>query len=1623
MNRKKPLIPVNVQKNLLEVNVKFIEKKFSVKHLSRVADILNTTILSQTDEPHPRRIVFDLSRLEWVGHEELVFLSGFFHHLFLNEYNFYIKLKNKRPPNKRKALLLLQLWDNWEIYSFVPLNSQGFRKFDQYFDIDDRYISFLKKKILKHKKKKDYLYEKRIYGFTNITPFFPFEILPRVDEKLLTQELEKVHLLDEQTELLLSKHHSEKPFLNKSLSLIISKELFENSIEHAFLKQGAPTECYFGISLKNKISDDENDLKSINWINKSNFADESIEETINFFFRNGEYLNRSFLQYTFLDFGQGISKTLKDNYLESGKNSNHTIAFNQQHQFQNEDTKILEYAFNYSSSRHPIDEKILNRENIPRGLFDLLSIVRRYRGLIIARSNYGKVLFDFSGGESVIDSIRYFDSGEKTFFPGTIITLFIPESLNDISLKSIKPETFINNSDSWQQTHYLSIQKVRKDAEDILVSIPNQGEYKEKIYNIVFSQISDFLDRRQTENSIIYFDFSDSRLDFRIFRKILLFLASDYRINTNTNAIVLNPPDIEIVKQIQYEILILEDIKKLTFHPLPCIFTKSNFELSEVVWLGLKDKSDEVVLNKLFLYETHSFRKDDFENPDNILGNLFSFDPLGNLISDLREYGHTSIEIFTIRNTLSAENTYYLCAGNYYQSQFISFLETLQDDEYCDFIATLLVKQLSKEEIFKKINIILSITLSSQLLAKSVLKKIKERHPERYRKIDFVRLSNYNSFESEEYFKNISSKDNVLLICDVISTGYLVHKLKLILEKENAHLLGLSAIVDTRIKNDENTQVKCYFEEIEDLTINTLYDLPIKKLKRGQIEDFNECEIIRINPITNSVNSLSKKKSYTHKIIYSDPANVFELYPELIKYLKIGCFHYNNVFHSYYFDTHKLLRSDLGEKLLMDLIEQLSSDKSVAIDQMDYLFYPIYSGVEVIEHDVYKKSIFKKHTLKVFPLARFITPYGWRFSFPPKFLNKKTSKKHIFIIDDGSVSGATITQMIDELCFLDIKSITFLSIFGRLEDYQREFFSRIEMASSKNPSHPIPVKIFFGITWNIPVYTLGVKNPFYKEKEDLKKLTASTIIPPFIKPIIEKRLIELEFHHPSRISEKYFNKDLSYLPKIKGKMDSIPLKEIYIVRDAIGKIAGYRFYSEYFIFFDNFINFYNKKEFSEKRYKRIELLLSVLIHEPHLSEKLREILPDVFEKLVEFINLIVIKKKIKVSDLIYEWPNQSIMRLFFILNQFNLSTVIKSKLKDVFKFCETDITKKSYGVLFYYLIKEIPTSTQESDILEYAGDIEVSIQLLINEPGDISKDTLLLIKQFSSYLRSNPYIHKQIDESASLKALESFFLNEQNIVNHNDCLNSQFGRLKAAVDNCEQCLYSNSDMSDEIVKIKKEWDDIIIKIEVFLKYMAGLEPFSQMFFKGKIFNISHKNEFSIHSIRNEMNKILFSKRDSWNHDTIKSVSHYIDYLIRYLVEDSSDFVSLFTAYKTKIVDLWFDMKNDFSISNKELDFIDNTAISISDAIVELPYVLLKNEIFGKIFTNFRHASKEKPIRFGWSRTENKITLIIINTINKEQNSENGKPDMKSIKGYFNFSYHSEHKDDDFIQTLHFGSIS
>ncbi len=117
----------------------------------------------------------------------------------------------------------------------------------------------------------------------------------------------------------------------------------------------------------------------------------------------------------------------------------------------------------------------------------------------------------------------------------------------------------------------------------------------------------------------------------------------------------------------------------------------------------------------------------------------------------------------------------------------------------------------------------------------------------------------------------------------------------------------------------------------------------------------------------------------------------------------------------------------------------------------------MFSAIETMMNNKLKDILSNYPNFHNFPLPRIDTPKGWRFTFPPKLLNAKGwnfTKRNILIIDDGSCSGDTILQMIDSIAMIEVNKIVVVSIIARLEDFQREFFSRLSSIKGYKKYNP-----------------------------------------------------------------------------------------------------------------------------------------------------------------------------------------------------------------------------------------------------------------------------------------------------------------------------------------------------------------------------------------------------------------------------------------------------------------------------------------------------------------------------------------------------------------------------------------
>ncbi|MES2559405.1 MAG: phosphoribosyltransferase [Bacteroidota bacterium] len=1375
-------------------------------------------------------VIFNLKKIEWLSLEEITFLFGWFRQVKLNNKNLRnlrVELPTttqsepeifpdeeiKKETIKRRRTRLISLWDNWKIYEKCGL-------LESQMNVTNDINKYVGKNDLEDN------------NWHKIIPFFaiPINDYENIDElrELIKIDVENKFNLQEHVLSILTLHTSNSAFENKSLSNIITTELFLNVIHHSFPKDfEGKKECYFAIALRNKISiskyisdklrsgislSEKEAIKRIEFIQEQNAIKERPTDERPFFQtkENGKttYKNDSFIEFTFTDFGQGIPITLKEKYFEEINNPVqkeylqkqlrpvHFLSKEEQEkQGINEDSLILEYAFLLHASRFPFEEQLKINQYVPRGLYFLVDIVKSYKGMVVVRSNKGKLVYDFSKNQdSPKDSLISKDLEKDTNYHGTLISIYLPaeKKAGDTKLNAIQRVLYHKDTKRKRENKYVSVIELQREA---VHKFKYDNGFKEpdlfETYNAVFKAIDKTIDKLSESPCTLYFDFAGTDSSV-VDHKLFYHLTNSPKINSNTSVVILNPPDKGVLLSVQQSIIASKDF---ICRPIPCIFSNT-----ETIWIGIKNWEDEKSLNELLQYLESQNTKaiSDFNDPISLLGNVIKID----WVDKARTYGnvglsmlsHEELEDSELKLSITLPNKYftnvevpaqfikeileknetnkvllkddnkvYWTSGGYYQNEFIRFIEKLYEinissneiESENDFwfgreVAAYLINKF--EYITDKsleFDYIVSVTLSSQLLANSVRDtycKLKGIQNEK-EKPTIVRLANYYEFTTEKAFKKIKTNKRVLIVNDVISTGKLNMDIyKNLVDSKSANVIGVFSIVDSR---------QPQFDEAKDLIkyeVEPHYKTEIDKktiwLLRYPIDKFianprkKAVDIVSIDPVINTPNTMKYERSDISRITFTDSPNSRFKTKEFLDKIQneenlwVGHLHHNVAHHSYFFKLHEWFRSDDGKKIIKFLVDEIrknsndlhhtnknssknrtvittiqdilksnefhftESDSPVKAqyekvlkelkslsgkveqlglpvynEKIDIIFYPMFSGAEVLtKADCRQIFGFEKPTdFILFPLGRVDTPKGWRFTFPPKILNEITKKfKNVFIIDDGTCTGDTLVQMIDSIAFLNVDRINVLSVVGRLDDFQREFFTRLDSikiihereddkSSKFPPNRIIPLSIYFGAHFHIQVYPISSDNcPFCEEikslEADAEKLLKYPLQP--VTEFIEKRKSEIQIFETDGLRFEDYQEETD--KKYEGLPDYLPMdidkKLLFLYRDKIGKLATYRTFKEYLVDFEN---------------DNLEIWIAVILHEPKLLKTIEQLLPSLKGNLLEFIkeqfNLL---KKNKIKPLNYRWKKSELIRFLILMEKnvlFNcecLKKVISREFQD-----------------------------------------------------------------------------------------------------------------------------------------------------------------------------------------------------------------------------------------------------------------------------------------------------------------------------------------------------------------------
>ena len=644
-------------------------KKYTAQNFEEILEVYWER--SQSDQYD--LVVFDLRELEWIALEEITFLFGWFRQLLIKGQQIKILLPDYYGDYK-KHNSLKNLWGKWKIYSFyydlVPKPSI----LEDYFTVDEHVNNIIKDQV-----RKSQFDQENIDDDITVVPFqhlsaYGYGNVRSIDD-LIVNKIHKPLNLSKQVYDVLRKHTDISAKDNLLLSKIVTNELFLNALHHAFqTNQNSLNECYFAIALKRKFTI-ENIIKSedsrkvfeqqktfgnfhetspskiakttekdaaekmdflLKTVLPNGYENERISETLDFFQSKNssdyKYKNETYIEFTFLDFGQGIPTSLRQFYLNDiADNRKKEMIFsdlNELHFLQNEDTRVLEYAFLINSSRDPFDLEYQVEYEIPRGLYYLLDVVRRHGGLIVARSRYGKIIYNFSNSIGHIKDAVIYTENDNIIgdFHGTMITIVIPASQDFQKTRGavlppyIIPDQILNR----ESYYYTLIELVTEVEREVNTNnIPLQVLYKG-----VFDKITDIFFKHKSTPSLILFDFSGLDI-LPLKHKLLFYFASSPNVNRQTSAVLLNFSDTDIIDDVRSSIkykLKNSQGANYIYKPVPIINSDD-----EIYWLAVPNEDDEKLLTELLQYEDHHLSKGDLHDFDNYKGSFFSIDKFGNI--------------------------------------------------------------------------------------------------------------------------------------------------------------------------------------------------------------------------------------------------------------------------------------------------------------------------------------------------------------------------------------------------------------------------------------------------------------------------------------------------------------------------------------------------------------------------------------------------------------------------------------------------------------------------------------------------------------------------------------------------------------------------------------------------------------------------------------------------------------------------------------------------------------------------------------------------------------------------------------------------------------------------------
>lgn len=986
-----------------------------------------------------------------------------------------------------------------------------------------------------------------------------------------------------------------------------------------------------------------------------------------------------------------------------------------------------------------------------------------------------------------------------------------------------------------------------------------------------------------------------------------------------------------------------------------------------------------------------------------------------------------SVEELLQKCLIQRAGSYFLCSGNYYQEKIFQVSDVLNDDDDCSFLCTSLFDKLSEKMPHIDQCLFLSISSNGHKMLKKLIEIGRIKTEATYL------FDNYYTFTREDQFEKLPQRKNFVLLCDVISTGFLVNVVQNKLKKRKSELTAVGVVVNSLTKDPSSRRID---KKLIQSGLIYLHKPDIPKIFPQEMWEKMKNErigIVRTNPYTNSIISEDRPTENDNAIIIDDNEEFLGLINK--DCLKVGFFKFNTNIHSYFFDMDKLL-SDA--EVAQGLLKRIFRDKKFPDTRdIDVLFYPQTSAIKYISPDFIRAELLNNPNLKIYELERLSTPEGWIFLPSHERIVEYCKGKKALILDDGSSSGGSIIQIIDTLAAMDVSEILLLSIIGRINSYKRDFFTGIKTINING--NPIKLNIVFGSHWHIPTFFID-NSPLRDEKEWLKEVGSLPNLPMKIKKITEHVLIELEAKEVVQGGSAFIK-------------NTIPVDELILVRERVGKISSYTFHARDFDFFQRIINDYYCSDARTEKYRELELLCLVFIHEPPLLKKARFIIPDMLRVMQDFVSRIVLNQpgmlrhhSINRKNLCFEWSGHNLLHLFFlcfdpeqlveILNAKKLNYVIKS-------FCKKE---PEVNYLLYRMLRYFPINRKESAEKNMVGSFRKILGAVSDdfEEDNDKKNSYGNLKIFLSFIASLPHKPEEYNSAASQlsyyfrKVVNDQFHNEY-IYNDKIIITNQLNVIENEIRKKRESGLVNDKrgnlpidsyrilgpkVADSLQIIRRRWKNIADFINELLRFDAS--------FPGFIIPINARgqNEFDMKKLRELMRDISYALY-AVDFADIQRARELLDVLFKGYIMGDSGYSRLFRETTTRNVRREFE--NFLEIARERYENLmiepeeENGNFTIPKRIrLDFPKIYLREIVFKEILDNLRHADLNKPVYISWKEETDLIRFTIKNSIERNDRKGRGGTGMGRLVRFNRFPVATTFKrnitDSSYIQHFTFKKI-